>query len=97
MSNVLQRQHCPMETALDILPNIDKMFPRLSRQARFEATSDFMNLRQKKGHLVYEHMMKVITYLNELKILGAEIDAETKNHMVLNTHYLILLRQKYLP
>ena len=30
-------------------------------------------------------MMKVITYLNELKILGAEIDAETKNHMVLNT------------
>ena len=29
--------------------------------------------------------MKVIAYLNELEILGAEIDAKTKNHMVLNT------------
>ena len=29
--------------------------------------------------------MKVIAYLNELEILGAEIDAETKNHIVLNT------------
>ena len=29
--------------------------------------------------------MKVIAYLNELEILGAKIDAETKNHMVLNT------------
>ena len=29
-------------------------------------------------------MMKVIAYLNELEILGDEIDAKTKNHMVLN-------------
>ena len=43
-----------------------------------------MNLRQKKGQSVREHMMKMIAYLNKIEILGAEIDAETKNHMVLN-------------
>ena len=37
-----------------------------------------MNLRQKKGQLVRENMMKVVAYLNELEILGAKIDAETK-------------------
>ena len=30
-------------------------------------------------------MMKVIAYLNEWEILGAEIDAEKKTQMVLNT------------
>ena len=40
-----------------------------------------MNLHQNKGQPVREHMVKVITYLNKLEILGAE----TKNLMVLNT------------
>ena len=29
--------------------------------------------------------MKMIAYLNKMEIIGAEIDAETKNHMILNT------------
>ncbi|PON59419.1 hypothetical protein PanWU01x14_159290 [Parasponia andersonii] len=45
----------------------------------------FINLRQKKGTLVWGHMMKVIAYFNELEILGAEIDYDTQIDMVLNT------------
>ena len=74
-----------MEISADIMSSVDEMFVGLGRHARFEAASDFMNLFQKKGQPDCEHMIKVITYLNELEILGAEIDAETKNHMVLNT------------
>ena len=74
-----------MEIAADIILSVNEMFVGLSRHARFEATSTFMNLRQKKRQPVREHMMKSIAYLNKLKILGIEIDGETKNHMVLNT------------
>ena len=44
-----------------------------------------MSLGQKEGQPVCKHMIKVIAYLNELEILGAEVNAETKNHIVLNT------------
>ena len=74
-----------METIANIMTNVDEMFAWLGRHVRFEASSAFINLRQKKGQTVREHMMKVIAYLNELKILGAEIDVEIKNYMVLNT------------
>ena len=49
MSNVLQQQHRSMETVADIMSSIDKMLVGLGRQARFEATSAFMNLCEKKG------------------------------------------------
>ena len=74
-----------MEIVVDIMSSIEEMFARLSRQVRFKPTSTFMNLHQKKGQLVCEHMMKVIAYFNELENLGAQINAETKNYMVLNT------------
>ena len=60
-----------MEIVVDIMSSIEEMFARLSRQVRFEPTSTFMNLHQKKGQLVCEHMMKVIAYFNELENLGA--------------------------
>ena len=84
MSNVLQQQHRSMKTATDIMSSVDEMFAGLGGQSTFETTFVFMNLRQKKGQQVHEYMMKVIA-LNELEILGFEIDAKIKNHMVLNT------------
>ncbi|PON81075.1 Zinc finger, CCHC-type, partial [Trema orientale] len=85
VSNILQQQHRGIDTAVDIMLSIDEMFASLGRQARNEATSAFMNLRQKKGTPFWEHMMKVITYLNELEIPGAEIDCDTQIDMILNT------------
>ncbi|PON56048.1 hypothetical protein PanWU01x14_184070, partial [Parasponia andersonii] len=74
-----------MDTAANIIMSIDEIFTSLGRQARNKATSTFMNLCQKKGTLVREHTMKVITYLNELEILRAEVDCDTQIDMVLNT------------
>ena len=85
MSNVLQEKHHLIKTTIEIMTSVDKMFVGLDRHARFKATSAFMNLHEKKGQMVHEHMMKVIAYLSELEILGAKIDTETKNCMVLKT------------
>ena len=38
--------------------------------------------------------MKVIAYLDKLEILGAEMDAETKNHIVLSTLSVPLLNSR---
>ena len=78
MSNVLQQQCHLIETTVDIMTSVDAMFAGLDKKTRFEATSSFMNLHQKKGQPIHEHMMKVIAYLNELEILGGEIDAMTR-------------------
>ncbi|PON40121.1 hypothetical protein PanWU01x14_299730, partial [Parasponia andersonii] len=85
MSNILQQQYRGIDTAVDIMLSVNEMFVSLSCQARNEATSAFMNLRQKKGTPVREHMMKVIVYFNELEILRVEIDCDTQIDMVLNT------------
>ena len=44
-----------------------------------------MNYRMKAGTPVRDHMMMIISYLNEMEILGSEIDGETKIDMILET------------
>ena len=44
-----------------------------------------MNCRMKAGTPVRDHMMLIISYLNEMEILGSEIDRETKIDMILET------------
>ena len=65
--------------------SIDEMFANLGRQEKQEAITAFMNLQQSKRTTIREHIMKVIAYLNEAEILGAEIDGDTHISMVMNT------------
>lgn len=44
-----------------------------------------MNIRMFKRTLVGEHMIKMISLFNEMKIFVAEIDGETKIEMILET------------
>ena len=85
MNNVLQQQHRDYETATDMLYNLHEMFGGQGRQARQQAVRQFMNCRMKAGTPVRDHMMLIISYLNEMEILGSEIDGETKIDMILET------------
>ena len=85
MNNVLQQQHRDIETAADMLYNLHEMFGGQGRQARQQAVRQFMNCRMKAGTPVRDHMMLIISYLNEMEILGSEIDGETKIDMILET------------
>ena len=44
-----------------------------------------MNTRMSEGIAVRDHMIKMIELFNELGDLGADIDWETQNNMVLET------------
>ena len=44
-----------------------------------------MNTRMSEGTPVRDHMIKIIGLFNELRDLGADIDWETQNNMVLET------------
>ena len=44
-----------------------------------------MNTRMSEGTHVRDHMIKMIRLFNELGDLGADIDCETQNNMVLET------------
>ncbi len=85
ISNVLQQQHRNMETAADMIANITEMFGDQGRQARQAAVRNFMNCRMKAGTPVRDHMMLIIGHLNEMEIMGAEIDGETQVDMILET------------
>ena len=85
ISNVLQQQHRNMETAADIITNIQEMFGDQGRQAKQMAVRNFMNCRMKAGTPVRDHMILIISHLNEMEIMGAEIDGETQVDMILET------------
>ena len=42
-----------------------------------------LNTKMAEGTLVQDHVLKMIAHLNELEILGAEIDGETHVNIVL--------------
>jgi len=72
-----------MVTAYDIMFNLKEMFGEQSRAARQVAMKALLNTKMAEGTPVQDHVLKVIAHLNELEILGAEIDGETQIDIVL--------------
>ena len=85
MSNVLQHQHQSMETAFDMMTNLTEMFGHQNRAARQVAMREVLNIKMAEGTPVRDHVLKMIGLLNELEILGAQIDGETQVDIVLNS------------
>ena len=80
MSNVLQQhQHESMATTYDIMYNLKEMFGDQSHAGRQEAMRALLNIEIIEGTLVQYHALKMIDHLNELEILGAEIDEEPRS------------------
>ena len=77
MSNVLQQQHKRMLSAYDIMLNLKEMLGEQSRAAKQVAMKALLNTKMTEGTLIQDHAPKMIAHLNELEILGAEIDGET--------------------
>ena len=72
-----------MLTAYDIMMNLKKMFGDQSHVGRQESMRASLNTKMVEGTSVQEHVLKMIAHLNELEILGAEIDRETQVDIVL--------------
>ena len=77
MSNILQHQHQSMPIAYDMMMNLKEMFGDQTCSARQKAMKNLMNTTMVETTPVRDHVLKMIGLLNELEILGAEIDGES--------------------
>lgn len=85
MSNVLQHQHQAMPTAYEMMYNLKELFGHQSRVARRIAMKSVMSATMAEGTPVRDHVLKMMGHLNEMEILGAEIDGETQVDIILGT------------
>ncbi|KAM3282025.1 hypothetical protein P3S67_027672 [Capsicum chacoense] len=85
MKNVLQHQHQSMTTAYDMLESLKEMFREKNRSTKQTAMKDLLTMKMVEGTSVREHVLKMTSLLNEVKILGTVIDKESQVKMVLQT------------
>lgn len=85
LSNVLQHQMQAMSLASDIMFNLKEMFGDQGRVARQDTMRSLLNAKMTEGTQVRDHCLKMIACLNELKVLGAEIDTESQVDMILQS------------
>ena len=83
MSNILQHQYENMATTYDMMINLKEMFGDQNRAGRQVAMKALLNTKMTEGTPVQDHVLKMIAHLNELEILGAEIDGKTQVDIVL--------------
>ncbi|XP_016507741.1 uncharacterized protein LOC107825399 [Nicotiana tabacum] len=85
MANVLQHQHQSMRSAYDMLKSLKEIFGEQNHAAKQTAMKVLLNTKMAEGSSVRDHVLKMMSLLNELEVLGAMIDKESQVEMVLQT------------
>ena len=83
ISNVLQHQMQDVELASDIILSLKEMFGEQGRSVRQETMRQIYNSKMAEGTSVREHCLRMISNLNALEVLGADIDGESQVDMIL--------------
>ena len=66
-----------------MMMNLKEMFGEQNRAGRQVAMRALLNTKMVEGTTVRDHVLKMIAQLNELEILGEEIDGESQVDIVL--------------
>ena len=74
-----------MPTAYDMMMNLKEMYGDQTRSARQKAMKDLMNITMAETTPIRDHVLNMIGLLNELEILGAEIDRESQVGIILQS------------
>ena len=77
ISNVLQHQMQDVELASDIMLSLKEMFGEQGYSIRQETMRQIYNTKMAEGTSVREHCLRMISNLNTLEFLGANIDGES--------------------
>ncbi|XP_077251908.1 uncharacterized protein LOC143891155 [Tasmannia lanceolata] len=83
MSNVLQQQHVRMATTAEIMLNLKELFGAQNHTISLIGIKGLVSTKMVEGTPVRDHMLKIMSFLNELDILGAIMDAKTQIDSVL--------------
>ncbi|XP_074298724.1 uncharacterized protein LOC141629649 [Silene latifolia] len=81
----LQMSAIKMSTAYEIYTRLVTMFSRAPRIIQYEATSQFFDLNIKEGQKVSPHVLKMIEYVETLKLQGVEIPEQLVIDRVLHS------------
>ena len=74
-----------VELASDIMLSLKEMFGEQGRFARQETMRQIYNTKMTEGTSVREHCLRMISHLNTLEVLGANIDGESQVDMILQS------------
>nr|XP_016439761.1 PREDICTED: uncharacterized protein LOC107765609 [Nicotiana tabacum] len=74
-----------MGSAYDILESLKEMFGEQNRAAKQTTMKALLNTKMAEGSSVRDHVLKMMSLLNELEVLEAVIDKEFQVEMVLQT------------
>ena len=72
-----------VELVLDIMLSLKEMFGEQGRSAGQDTMKLILNTKMAQGTSIREHCLKMISYLNTLEVLGANIDGESQANMIL--------------
>ncbi|XP_009765482.1 uncharacterized protein [Nicotiana sylvestris] len=70
-------------SAYDMLESLKDMFDEQNRAAKQTTMKSLLNTKMAEGSSVRDHVLKMMSLLNELEVLGAVIDKESQVEMVL--------------
>ena len=74
-----------MPTAYDMMLSLKEIFEDQKCVARLVAIKDLMNTTMIEGTPVRDYVLKMISLLNELEILGFDIDGKTQVDIILQS------------
>ena len=74
MSTVLQHQHQGMNTATEIMNNLNNLFGTQNRAAKSLAFRSIMTKVMKEGTPVRDHVLEMMSHLNQIEVLGGVIE-----------------------
>ena len=83
MSNVLQYQHQAMPTTYNMILSLKEIFGDQNCAARLVVMKDLLNIPMVEGTPMKDHVLKIVSLLNELEILGSNINGETQVDIIL--------------
>ena len=73
------------ELASDIMLSLKEMFSEQGHSARLETMRQIYNTKMAEGTSIKEHYLMMISHLNTLEVLGADIDEESQADMILQS------------
>lgn len=82
VSNVIKHQMQNLSLASDIMVSLKEMFGEQICAAWSGTMRVLLNAKMAEGTSVQEHCLKMISMLNVLEVLGAEIDRESQVDMI---------------
>ena len=74
-----------VELASNIMLSLKDMFGKQGRSARQDTIRLILNTKMAQETPIREHCLKMISYLNTLEVLSANIDRESQVDMILQS------------